>query len=281
MRGPHLAQRAVKIVGLAVLCALFFVAGIVAEHEVGVAIRRPLNELLGREYRYAAVAEKREVICPKQTERTLVLVAFGQSNAANHLGQRYRGDPHVVNFFEGKCYAAADPLLGSTGRWGSLWTALGNRLVRETDAVVLITLGIEGSSVRKWRKSQFLSNALKQSPYRVTHFLWMQGEADRYMTAQDYASALRDVIATARALAPDAPFWVARSSLCDSASSPEIRRAQTMVLDSAQHIYAGPDTDALDALEDRYDGCHYSMVGQEKAVDLWYAAIKSATSRQK
>lgn len=270
--------RSLRVIGLCVLC---FIAGMILEHEAGIAVRRPLNKLLGREYRYVDVADKREVSCPKQTDKTMIIVAFGQSNAANHLGQRYAGKERVVNFFDGKCYAAADPLLGSTGRWGSLWTVLGNRLAAESDAVVLITLGVEGSSVKQWRGSHFLRDALKRSPYRVTHLLWLQGEADRDMSAEDYASALREVIATAQGLAPDAGIWVARASLCDGPPSSSVRRGQSMVLDPALRIYAGPDMDTLNAIEDRYDGCHYSMVGQEKAAEMWFTAIKAASTQQK
>src|SRR5438105_14689165 len=46
---------------------------------------------------------KTERPCPPQTDKTMVAVVFGQSNAANALGQRYAAKPNVVNFFSGRC----------------------------------------------------------------------------------------------------------------------------------------------------------------------------------
>ena len=45
---------------------------------------------------------------------TAVLLIGGQSNAANFAGQAYRSDhgARVQNFYDGKCFAAASPLLG-------------------------------------------------------------------------------------------------------------------------------------------------------------------------
>jgi hypothetical protein len=57
------------------------------------------------------------VSCPPQTNRSVVLLVLGQSNAANYAGQRYRSKfgPRIVNFLDGQCFVARSPLLGSTG----------------------------------------------------------------------------------------------------------------------------------------------------------------------
>ena len=59
-------------------------------------------------------AGKIEVQCPKQTQRTAVLLIAGQSNAANSAAQRHetRHPDRVLNFMGGRCYVAASPLLG-------------------------------------------------------------------------------------------------------------------------------------------------------------------------
>src|SRR5690349_21013830 len=59
---------------------------------------------------------KRQVACPPQSARTLVAVLIGQSNAANTGGHRFRGKPNVFNFFDGKCFEAVDPLLGTADK---------------------------------------------------------------------------------------------------------------------------------------------------------------------
>src|SRR5262245_44217932 len=68
------------------------------------------------------------VPCPQQDERTAVILILGQSNAGNHGGQKTNSEygSRIVNFFEGQCYVAASPLLGSTGTWGEFWTETAN-----------------------------------------------------------------------------------------------------------------------------------------------------------
>src|ERR1700722_3908972 len=69
------------------------------------------TDWFGRLRRYPG---KKEIACPSQDEATAVLLVTGQSNASNSQGQRYQSaDDQVVNFFEGRCYRAASPLLGA------------------------------------------------------------------------------------------------------------------------------------------------------------------------
>src|SRR5262245_43242481 len=81
--------------------------------------------------RVIATADKQRVACPPQDERTAVILTIGQSNAANYASRPYRSThgAAVLNFFAGRCYLAASPLLGADGPWGEYWTELGNRLV--------------------------------------------------------------------------------------------------------------------------------------------------------
>jgi len=101
-------------------------------------------------------AEKPMVACPKQTDRTAVLLVLGQSNAANYGGQRFaskHGDK-IVNFFDGQCYVAASPLLGSSGTKGEYWTQLGNHLIEsgKFDTVVIAPMAYSGSAVKRWAR---------------------------------------------------------------------------------------------------------------------------------
>ena len=90
---------------------------------------------------------KNEVACPKQTDKTMVAVVFGQSNAANSGGQRYAGKPNVVNFFQGRCFEASDPLLGNDGIQGTVWTPMANLLSEHYDAVVLVPMAVGGTRI--------------------------------------------------------------------------------------------------------------------------------------
>ena len=66
--------------------------------------------------RLVAYPGKAEVPCPLQAAGTAVILAIGQSNVANHADQRIttRHPGAAVNYFGGKCYVAASPLLGAT-----------------------------------------------------------------------------------------------------------------------------------------------------------------------
>jgi len=74
---------------------------------------------------------KTAVPCPAQTADMAVILAIGQSNAANHASTRLttRHPEQVFNLFDGKCYVAASPLLGATGEGGEFLTPLADRLI--------------------------------------------------------------------------------------------------------------------------------------------------------
>jgi len=118
---------------------------------------RPRDRLLFRapadaEAGFANAGNRAPVMCPAPGPRTAVLVTFGQSNAANPSERPQAGLPGVFNLNagNGNCYFAEDPLLGADGSGGSIWTALGNQLVREGrfDAVVLGPVPIKGIPFR-------------------------------------------------------------------------------------------------------------------------------------
>lgn len=80
----------------------------------------PSRYAFDRAGRLVSDDQKSAVPCPAQTDRTAVLLLIGQSNAGNHGGQRFHSEhgKKVVNFFDGRCFVAASPLLGSDGNEG-------------------------------------------------------------------------------------------------------------------------------------------------------------------
>ena len=135
---------------------------------------------------------KTEVDCPKQTDKTLVLLIAGQSNTGNHAGQRYESNygTRIVNFWNGKCYKAESPLLGTTGFFGESWTLLANKLIKEgmAEQVVLVPAGIGGTPISRWQSGGDLNKMLievvnfAQAKYKVSQVLWHQGESDYGIT---------------------------------------------------------------------------------------------------
>ncbi|SHE69362.1 hypothetical protein SAMN02745157_0728 [Kaistia soli DSM 19436] len=291
--------------GFVALLFAFFVGGMSARHDMFpwpqlfAAKQRALGAKSVEASRYVfedngllvADESKTAVACPSQTDRTAVLLVLGQSNASNHAGQRYRsGDgDRVVNFFGGKCYVAASPLLGSTGSAGEYWTLLGNLLVAsgKFDSVVLAPLAVTGSVVQRWAKGGDLNTLLidtagqvRRAGYQVTDVLWVQGEADYVKgTGSDaYRDRFLSMVDTLRQQGVDAPVYISTATKCLEPSNggfkvhdPDnaIVRAQEALHKAGNGIRAGIDTDILLDEVDRYDDCHFGGSGNEKAAQAW------------
>ena len=243
--------------------------------------------------------QKKPVACPRQTDRTAVLLLLGQSNAGNHAGQRF-GSEHaerVVNFFDGQCYVAESPLLGSDGTSGEYWTQLGNLLLDSGsfDEVVLAPVAITGSEIFRWALGGDLNAAmvdtvckLKQSGYRVTHVLWVQGEIDyvKGTNENDYRNRFVSLVTSLRSHGVAAPVYVAVATKCLGKSNGGTRfhstdnpvsRAQLALPDPRLNLWNGVNSDALLGDLDRYDDCHFSSSGEQKVAKAWAELLSGAT----
>jgi lysophospholipase L1-like esterase len=235
-------------------------------------------------------AGRQPVACPPAGDRTMVALVFGQSHAANVVKERFVGDAGVFNYFQGHCYEAVDPLLGTDHGGGNVWTVVGTELVRQQlfDAVILVTAGASGSYIGQWAPGGRLHGHLLEAAGSVapqlsfTHVFIQQGESDLMAgtTSAVYSARFADVIAALRQHGIDAPIFVAiESGYCDGKATPPepdnpIATAQKRLIAAHDNVYAGPDMDAaLNAASDRYDGCHMSGAGARKLARLWTQAI--------
>ncbi len=240
-------------------------------------------------------AGRQPVACPPAGDRTMVALIFGQSHAANVVKERFVGDTRVFNYFQGRCYAAADPLLGTDNGGGNVWTLVGTELVRQKlyDAVVLVTIGVSGSYIGQWAPGGRLHGHLMETAgsigpgLSITHVFVQQGESDLMAgtPAEEYSARFAKVIAALRQSGIGAPIFVAvESGYCDSAATPPtpdnpIASAQRLLTATHEGVYLGPDMDAeLNSASDRYDGCHMSGAGARKLSLLWTAAIAAPVS---
>jgi Carbohydrate esterase, sialic acid-specific acetylesterase len=242
--------------------------------------------------------QKKAVACPQQTDRTAVLLLIGQSNAGNHAGQRFRSEhgETVVNFFDGRCYVAASPLLGSDGTSGEYWTELGNLLLDRGsfDQVVLAPAAISGAEVSRWAPGGDLNGAmidtasqLQRRGYRVTHVLWVQGEIDyvKGTNEKDYRDRFVSLVGSLRSGGVAAPVYVAIATKClresnggtrfHSADNP-VARAQLALPDPGANLRSGVNSDALLGDWDRYDDCHFSSSGEQKVARAWADLLSTA-----
>ncbi len=249
-------------------------------------------------------AQKQEAVCPPQDERTAVVLTMGQSNAANHAGQRFRSEhnAHIVNFFAGKCYVAESPLLGATRIHGEYWTAMANGLVASNaySDVVLAPVAVAGAEIARFAQGGDLnalvaaaSADLAQADYRPTHLLWVQGESDALsrLTARRYADRFASMLETLQATQsaadsanrPQLKIYVGVTTKCLSAGTFEpnnlIAQAQRALGQSGGAFRPGVDADALLEQFDRYDGCHFGGSGAQKAGAAWAEIILSDRSQ--
>jgi Carbohydrate esterase, sialic acid-specific acetylesterase len=239
---------------------------------------------------FRSTAGRRNVSDTLFSERptTAVILGIGQSNIANEgeASARYepKGEVYNFNFFDGKCYAAKDPLLGASIDRSNVLTRLGDLLVerRNYDRVLLLPIAHGGSYASEWSPNgrmfprlEWTLEQLREKPIRITHILWQQGEAEAAASKPNAEEWMRHFTATAgaiRALGVDAPIYVAQCTVCGNDPNETIRVAQRTVVNQVSGILPGPDIDAV-GRDERYDGCHFSAVGLRRAAELWYEAL--------
>jgi hypothetical protein len=226
--------------------------------------------------------------CDPSSSRTAILVILGQSNAANYGSSRQTARHGVDNFdpASGKCFAAADPLLGADGAGGHFGTRLGDLLIDagRYDRVVVLPLGIHAASLSELNNAHAprldaALASLKAAKLVPTHLLFQQGETDAILstTRDEYVSQLQRYVARIRAVGIDAPFYVSRSSKCDVESprnTEAVRAGQLAAIDPQLDIRPGPDTDTIgNDGRNPFDGCHMNEAGTLANAALWAAFI--------
>lgn len=298
-------SRSKLALGLMALLFVYFVGAMSGRHDifpwpqlaalkkqlVGVKATEESRYMFDGNGRLSADETKTAVACPKQTDRTAVLLVLGQSNASNHAGQRYRSEhgAQVVNFFNKRCFIAASPLLGSTDTRGEYWTLLGNLLIAsgKFDNVVIAPLAFSGSEVARWMRGGDINGLLVETArqlqdvgYRVTDVLWTQGEIDyvRGTSTETYSERFLSMVDTLRQQGIDAPVYVSITSKCLEPSNEGFKvdapdnaivRAQLALPKSGNGFRQGVNIDALLNDTDRYDDCHIGATGEEKVSRTW------------
>jgi hypothetical protein len=217
-----------------------------------------------------------------------VILALGQSNIANecdpHALIRPAANVYNLNFLDGRIYAAEDPLLGTTHARSNILTRLGLRLMEEGHyrKVLLVPIAHGASFIAWWAPRGLMVPRLKKAievlqalGTRPTHILIQQGESEANnnpteATRRAWERDFRKLAAMLRRHGLKAPVYVATCTLCGYGPNELIRRAQQAVVSPDEGIFAGPD---LDTIADRWDGCHFSQAGMDKAVSLWMTAL--------
>jgi hypothetical protein len=223
--------------------------------------------------------------------RPAVILIFGQSNGANSGDAPYVPRHRVFNFnlFDGHCYVARDPLLGTTESRGNFASRMADMLIERGlfDTVVLAPIGVGGSRIEEWttggarhRRLQVAIKRATENTLTFTHVLWHQGESNVGVDADAdlYISSFLNIHGALRSYGVDAPIYVAQATICNSPPNETIRSAQRAVVDQGLGIFAGPDTDTI-GLSHRYDGCHMAESGLIRHAELWVKALSAAPTQ--
>lgn len=237
-------------------------------------------------------------------DRTMVALALGQSNAANSVNVRYTPRHDVYVYYDNACYKADDPLLGSSGVGGSVWTRLGDKLIEGGlyAKVLFVPIARGGSSILNWGKYGDLRVLLRKTAQqltkdgiRLTHVLFHQGEADccGNLGRDNYRAILASVIEQVRSeYGATAPFFISQASLCYRPDCPDVHdpgcytrcpdilRAQADLVSPRQRIYAGPDTDRIVPIDQRPDGSHFSAQGANAFANAWLEILANQPRHQ-
>lgn len=104
--------------------------------------------------------------------------------------------------------------------------------------------------------------------------LAVHGENDRYSSKDDIVKFYQTTIEQSRVDAgkPDLAWVVAVSSF-NTTVWDNVTAAQREVIATVPNVFAGPNLDVVNSLEDRPDRLHYSEVGQTKIAALWNEAL--------
>lgn len=236
--------------------------------------------------------------------RHAVLFTFGQSNSANAARDSYIAGDQVVNFnyHDGKCYHAADPLLGPDGDRGSVWGAVADKLIAsgEYDKVLIVPFGIGGTEIARWApggdlhvRVEAAAQQLLSQSIEATHVLWHQGESDssslekRMSSTKFYVDKFAALVTAIREYGIDAPIYPAVATHCGdhenggNEENEAIRKAQKSLPGLLAGVLPGPDTDSIMGDWYRHDGCHFTHLGIDRHAQLWVEALLSKAPPQR
>jgi hypothetical protein len=234
---------------------------------------------------FSDISRKTILPCPGPAPGTAVLLIAGQSQAANSGQGHQDGGSGVfnLNIYDGKCYQASDPLIGTSGNGANFATRLGKLLVSSGSYrnVVLIPVAIGGASLRQWipeggfhRRLLVAIERARQAGLKITHFLWQQGEADIVISnGALYHHMFEDMFISLRQHGMAAPIFVAETSYCGLRND-EVTSAQAGLVSAQRGIYAGPATDDLGD-ELRRDKCHFNDRGLDQMAAMWAKSLHS------
>jgi hypothetical protein len=246
---------------------------------------------------------------------TFKLFAWGQSIAANAGYGRYaaRNADKTCVYAGGNFYPCSDPIVGSEGSGGSVWSRLADSLLgrpidNSTVRQVVIGCCAQGStSITDWAPGGNQSGTLHRclSDYianvgQPTHLAYSQGESDvGTSSTEQWIDRWQTMLVSVRNLGCTSKIWTSVETICNvrTAADPfdedvirrlpdsyvrieigrqNIRAAQRMVSTLGPDTRPGPNLDLIDwHLRACGDGCHFGEDGLAMAAQAWAGVLTS------
>ena len=206
------------------------------EEEKGPPITSQINQNL---------SNKTMITCPSQ-EESIIIVTFGQSNSANHTSQiTSSNSEQILNFYKGKCYIAADPLLGATGRGGSVWVNTLLKINKGQKKIVLISFGLAGTSINDWLVDlkDFYSKNVDSFKFFYpdpNFIIWFQGEANRTSKPRNFKKDLENLVQMIKKDFLRTRLIITGTTYCKGSYSKEIKDIQLLVSKKYDLLFLTP-----------------------------------------
>jgi len=224
-------------------------------------------------------------------KKPLIIFIFGQSNVANTVADKSYAPENVFNFYEGKLYQAKEPLLGTTGKQGSIWLNTAKHLLTKSSyqEIVLVNIARNNSSIKDWSSQgkfhkTFLNTYKELVQYQLSPQLILLGQGERdgidEVSFGDYQKHLQEVYSVIKKIHGTKPFLVSITSRCfQFLPNKSIRNAQMQLIKQEHSVFYGPDTDKYNE-KYRYDGCHYNQLGNRIISAVWANKIYDALTHK-
>ena len=230
---------------------------------------------------------KRKKFFSKCPANAILIATFGQSNSANYLDYKFKEKSfyekknlikyQMYNFYDNECYFLSDPVLGATGKAGSMWPTLAYKLNKKLDMpIIIIAGGSGGTSSDQWldRKYSYMEN-LKTSIQQIwykhrikpKYFIFHQGETDGLLNTkkEKYFNNLVSIFTELNVLNDSyTTILIFGVSKCeDRESNNEIIYAQKKLAESFENVFYIYNTDKLGKNYRGHDNCHFNYNGIE------------------
>lgn len=233
-------------------------------------------------------------------QKTLLLIAAGQSNISNRTPTLYTptNASAVDNFnvYDGAIYSIGGPLLGAdmpgaSNGPGNIAARIADTLITNANfnRVILVPLAIGSTSAADWATG-FLADRIPCAIRRLSSrgvtpattgvtfgLIWLQGEQDTALaTSQStMTSELNTIILNTFNAGFSGRFFVTQTSYTVGSTSTAVTAAQAAVVNGTT-VFSGGNTDAIGSSGRQSDNIHWNDTGAASVTSTIITAMHSS-----